>query len=231
MLGRIARPSPTIVIAVVALVAALGGSAVAGVATSALSKKDKKQVKRIARNQATKQVDGQFPVDGSQIAGGAVTGGKLANGAVGTAKFSRSIPAARVTRTAAQTIPSGTTTTLRFDSERYDTAGLHGNGAANSRLRAPVDGVYEITANVSWEQSDEGTLRELFLVASDSGRIASVDSASTAVPFRQEVTTQARLDAGDYVEAQVFHASPTEIDVEKSDQFSPEFSMTWLAPG
>lgn len=220
------RPSPAILLAMIALVAAVGGSAVAGVATTSLSKV---QVKKIAKQQAKKQVKRQFPVEESQIADGAVTGAKVADGALGTAKFAGSIPTARATNSANQSIPSSTTTTLAFDSERYDTANAHDTSTDNSRLTAPVDGIYAVTAQVNWQQSSTG-IRELFLDTAD-GRIAAENAAPTNTAFYQEVTTQIRLEAGDYVEARVYQSSGGTLSVAKTDQYSPEFSITWLAPG
>ena len=215
-------PSPAVLLAMIALVAAVGGSAVAGVATTSLSKK---QVKKIAKQ----QVKRQFPVKESQIAEAAVTGAKVADGALGTAKFAGSIPTARATNSADQSIPSSTTTTLAFDSERYDTANTHDTSTDNSRLTAPVDGIYAVTAQVSWQQSSTG-IRELFLDTGE-GRIAAESALPPGTAFYQEVTTQVRLEAGDYVEARVYQSSGGALTVVKTDQYSPEFSITWLAPG
>ncbi|MGB2852189.1 MAG: hypothetical protein WBC01_11035 [Solirubrobacterales bacterium] len=76
------KPSPALLVAVVALVAALAGTAIGGVAVTSLNKKDKKQVTKIARKQAKKQVNGKLPLGTEDIADGAVTSGKLADGAV-----------------------------------------------------------------------------------------------------------------------------------------------------
>ena len=45
-----------------------------------------------------------------------------------------------------------------------------------------------------------------------------------------EVSTEIRLQAGDYVEANVFFDA-SGLSIVKQPDFSPEFSMTWLAPG
>ncbi|MGH2993187.1 MAG: hypothetical protein ACRDL1_06595 [Solirubrobacterales bacterium] len=73
------KPSPAIVVAALALVAALAGTAVAGpdASTSAINKKKVKQI-------ATKQIDKRFPVGTEDIAEGAVTSPKLADGAIST---------------------------------------------------------------------------------------------------------------------------------------------------
>ena len=168
-------------------------------------------------------------VGAGKIADGAVGGDKIADGAVGTTELSRTIPAVRVTKVAGQSIPSGSTTTLVFDAERYDTANMHDNSTDNSRLVAPVDGIYTVTAQVGWAANTTG-VRELFIDTAD-GRVAADGGVPNNIAFRRTLTTQVRLRAGDYVEARVFQSSGAPLLIEKSDQFTPEFSMTWAAPG
>jgi hypothetical protein len=88
------KPSPAMVVSIIALVLALAGSAVAGVATiSVLSKKEKKQTRKIAKNEIKKAAPG-LSVASAQIAN------TVQNGAIGTGQLAKSIPAARVTRSA-----------------------------------------------------------------------------------------------------------------------------------
>jgi hypothetical protein len=59
---------------------------------------------------------------------------------------------------------------------------------------------------------------------------------SVQVPGDDDVniTTQVRLAAGDYVEVVVLQTSGGSLTVAANgvaQQFTPEFSMTWLAPG
>jgi hypothetical protein len=93
---RTSRPSPAFVVALVALVAAVAGTAIADpvASTSALSKK---KVKKIAKKEAAKAVNAQFPVQESQIADGAVSGAKIADGGVGAADLgANSVNAAKL---------------------------------------------------------------------------------------------------------------------------------------
>jgi hypothetical protein len=235
-----ARPSPAIVIAVLALIAALTGTAVAGPDASS-SAVNKKKVKKIARKQANKQINARLPFGTDDIADGAVSRPKLADGAVsgakvadrslGTAKVARSIPAVRVTHSVNQIITQGPDATLRFDSERYDSANMHSNATNNSRLTAPVTGIYEIGANVEWDVNSAGRRRLAVLKNGTTfiafEQIPPVSNETTG----QELTTQARLRAGDFVQAQVLQNSGGSLNVLKLNEYSPEFSMTWLAPG
>ena len=80
------RPSPALIVAVLALVLAVAGTAIAG-PQAMISGLTKSTVKKIAKRQATRAVDGRFPVDGSEIADGTVGSAKLGGGAVTSSKL------------------------------------------------------------------------------------------------------------------------------------------------
>jgi hypothetical protein len=167
--------------------------------------------------------------------GKAVSGSDVKNGSLGTAEFARSIPAVHATRSASQIIPDGSTfTPIAFDEERYDTATMHSNLIIgnNSRLTAPVDGIYEVTAAIAWGTSDDGT-RALGLRRTGTTLVAheNVPAAAGGLQPEQLLTATVRLEAGDYVEAVVAQTSGGPLDLAKAEQVGPEFSMTWLAPG
>lgn len=167
------------------------------------------------------------------IGANAVGANEVANGSLGSAEFSSSIPAARVANSASQTIGTSGVTVLAFDTERYDTANLHGP-ANNTLLTAPVDGIYAISASVQWAATGATGMRSLSIQRNAASFLAvdtRDDLAGATNATSQEVTTQARLQAGDFVRAQVFQDSGGDLSVNANPEFSPEFSMTWLAPG
>jgi hypothetical protein len=159
---------------------------------------------------------------------------ELTNGSLGTGELSHSIPATRVTHSSAQSIPDfPPAATLAFDTERYDTASMHDNATNNSRLTAPVNGIYAVTAEVDWTPDATGT-RELTLMKNGSTFIADDDREGISVVFggqSQSVTAQVRLVAGDFVEVGVLQTSGGSLNVMSAGETSPEFSLTWLAPG
>jgi hypothetical protein len=161
----------------------------------------------------------------------AVRSKHIKDGQVKTRDLATSIPAARVTRTAGQSIPNNALTPLAFNSERYDTAAMHGNETNNSRLTAPVRGIYTVTLEISWLFNATG-LRTIDLAKNGTAEIA-VDTTSPPAAGDQEITTQVRLRAGDFVVARAEQDSGGALSISKSSvqQYSPEFSMTWLAPG
>jgi hypothetical protein len=159
---------------------------------------------------------------------------ELTNGSLGTGELSHSIPATRVTHSSAQSIPDFPPgATLAFDTERYDTASIHDNATNNSRLTAPVNGVYAVTAEVDWTPNTTGT-RELTLMKNGSTFIADDDRDGISTVFggqSQSVTAQVQLVAGDYVQVGVLQTSGGSLSVMSAGETSPEFSLTWLAPG
>jgi hypothetical protein len=155
---------------------------------------------------------------------------QVKDGSLGPEEFAASIPAVHVTGPSNGSVPNTTHKALTLDIERYDTAGMHSPSANSSRLTAPVDGVYLVNAQVSWA-SGSG-YRELSLRKNEGNPIAIAGEALTSTQaLAQDVTTQVRLQAGDFVEAFVFQTSNAPLNVLKLDDYSPEFSMTWLAPG
>ena len=174
---------------------------------------------------------------GAHIANSSLTGIDVEDGSLGTGELSSSIPAARLTHDTSQSIPSDTAlTALSFNTERYDTANMHEAGAANRELIAPVDGIYAITAQVAWEGNSTGGRLVGFraptrIIASE--RVEPVNQAVTTGSTNQEVTTQAHLKAGEAVEVVVSQTNSTDASlfIFNSPEWTPEFSMTWLAPG
>jgi len=155
---------------------------------------------------------------------------EVANGSLGTGEFASSIPAARVTRSTAQSVANATTVFLSFDTERYDTASIHDNVTNNSRLTAPVTGIYALSASILWEANATGN-RLLHLRKNGTTDLVFEADPAATVADGETVTTVVRLAAGDYVQAGVSQDSGGSVNIPKSDEYTPEFSMTWLAPG
>jgi hypothetical protein len=227
------RPSPAMVIALIALFVSLGGTAAALNGSNTVFSDD------ITDNQVYSADVRNDALSGGGLAAvdlraNSVGSSEVINGSLGTGELSHSIPAARVTHSTAQSIPDFPPgATLAFNTERYDTASIHDNATNNSRLTAPVTGIYAVTAEVDWTPNATGT-RELTLMKNGSTFIADDDRDGISVVFggqSQSVTAQVRLVAGDYVEVGVLQTSGGSLNVMSAGETSPEFSLTWLAPG
>lgn len=155
---------------------------------------------------------------------------EVIDGSLGTSELSSAIPAARVTNSADESTRHHIGESLPFDSERYDTAGMHST-TNNSRLTAPVKGVYAVSASVTWSSDPDGSRFVGLKKNGDTFVAAQTQPAIAGYPTDQEVSHQVLLQQGDYVEVRVHQYSGNALAVLKFPQNSPEFSMTWLAPG
>jgi hypothetical protein len=140
-------------------------------------------------------------------------------------------PGARVTNSAAVSVPNTTWTTVPFDSERYDTENLHEAAINPSRLTVPAgkSGVYLVWFNAQFQNT--GTNNE------EGARIRL--NGSTVVAWNHVryagyrylmVAAICALAAGDYVEAQVYHDTGASNDLNAQGNYSPEFGMHRLGP-
>ena len=142
-----------------------------------------------------------------------------------------SFPAARVFRSTPQTVGAANTI-LSFDGERFDTANLHSPTANPSRLRAPLAGVYLITANVNWDLPD-GTpiwmgLRRNGGLTGDAFIAAEAETAQ--VSDEQALSTIYKLAAGDFIDVVVHQGSGADATVGPGDNRA-SLAMTWLGKG
>jgi len=158
-------------------------------------------------------------------AGGGLRGG----GASGDLSLSlAAIPAARVKASAPVLVPDNTFTVLPLDFVEFDTAGLH-DPTDNTRLRAPIDGIYTVSAHVSWPWVQQGW-RQLIIdgnIGFVFQRVAS--SLGSFAETEQSVSTIVRLSAGDSVQLEVRQTEGSADYVENSDH-SPTLTMAWLGP-
>ena len=165
------------------------------------------------------------------IGAGTVTGAKVDDGTLGTADFSASIPAAHVTRNSNQLLQSNIPTAVAFNSEQFDTGAIHENLANNIRLTVRVDGIYAITARVEFASNPNGN-RRIFVsresAFGDTVTIAAAEGGGGTTHL--QAATQARLEAGQALWLGTRQTSGSNLDLIAAED-TPEFSMTWLAPG
>lgn len=140
---------------------------------------------------------------------------------------------ARVYNSAALTITNGGggDTALTFDSEHYDYGDLHSTAANTSRLTCAVPGLYLITGHVEWAANVTGE-RDLRMKLNGTTYIGydTRNAVTTGFETSQPLTAQWRLGAGDYVELCVWQNSGGNLNVVRSANRSPEFSMCWVSP-
>lgn len=141
--------------------------------------------------------------------------------------------AARVTNSGNISIPNNLNTALTFDTSRFS-SGEWDSTTNPSRITCLVDGIYNISASVTFAANASGT-RKLAIRKNGSNEIASSapvgtsTSAGTASTVDLVASTTAKLVAGDYVEMTVLQTSGGDLNVLQSDQKSPEFSAVRLS--
>jgi hypothetical protein len=117
-----------------------------------------------------------------------------------------------------------------WEIETYDTANLHSD-TQPTRLTAPIDGIYAISASTRW---GSGTGDRATLLVRNGATIIAADIGPTtsSFAFTQNLSTQYRLAAGDFVEIQ-YTTSGSGLSTVPSttSESGPTFAMAWVGPG
>lgn len=247
---KLPKASPSMVVALIALLASLAGTATA--AKVLITSKDIKNgtIRLVDLNKQTRKhltaharsathADAADNADsltdettGDPISASSVpTGGDLLSLSAEGRFPTSAMPnvAARVYSSADEAVPIGGVKLLTFDRVSFDSAHLF-DQSHPSRLRAPVDGVYLINANISWQiASTFGRNRAVYVYV--NGFAVSVDQRPPAAETRQVVTTLYRLKAGDEVEVGVAQDEASSLNADAVGDYAPSLAMTWVASG
>lgn len=131
----------------------------------------------------------------------------------------------RVYRNAGTAIAHGGTVTMAFNTERWDTDGMHDNAVNNSRITINTAGKYEIGASI--EVSNSGTTMWVFVGILRNGATYVVAQAPTVVGNTGYVSLSCVIDGvvGDYYEVIVFQSNTGSAGetIVAAAQLSPEF--------
>lgn len=174
-------------------------------------------------------------------AGGDLTGSypspQIGAGKVTPSKIS-SIPAARITRGSSnQTVADSQVTDVHFDNEVFDTGGLH-DPANSDVLKAPIAGLYLVTASVRWDANASGTRFATFNIGPGASPWLAPDwrnAVTGGVQTDQELSTLVALQANQTVKLRVYQTSGTPLDLlwhgdPNSNAAAPVLTMNWVAP-
>jgi len=165
-------------------------------------------------------------------AGGALSGTYpnpgLGAGVVGPANFG-TIPAARLNRSTDQVLGNATYGVIGFDTESYDNSHMHDNVTNNTRLVAPIAGVYEINAGLDYAGGSGYRYQDIVLNDATTLTQSWID-ATTGGATEVNLATQANLAAGDYVTLRAYQNSGGTLDVLGGFLSSPHLEMHWVAP-
>jgi hypothetical protein len=249
---RTKRPSPSMAVAMLALFVALTGVATAGKSKTVKLKANSVKSKHIAPGavgpsdlapQAVTDVAlADNAVRARSIRPGEVTDGKLGpasvdeqnleNSTVSPAKIAAS-PGASAEQTVATTV-GGSSVQLAFNTQVFDFLGDMWRPTDPAKMRAPIAGVYQVTAGVTWAAGETGS-RKITLVAETANPLCTCEFDSSTTPVAasgttaQSLTSVVKLDAGD----KVWVAVDSEGDDGSTDVVNsprPRLTMTWIGP-
>lgn len=135
----------------------------------------------------------------------------------------------KVYGTANQVIPTGTNTTLTWNSEVFDTDTLHSTAANTGRLTAAIAGKYLVGGEVQWGISALGTYRQgtIYLNGSVVAALGTIGPNAGGTPI-QTGSMIIAMAATDYVELVVIHDAGVDQDILKGIEASSTFWMAYL---
>jgi hypothetical protein len=140
-------------------------------------------------------------------------------------------PSCRVYNSANLAIVTATLTVLTFDSERWDSGGLHSTSVNTGRITIPsgAAGKYIIGGAVNWASNATG-IRTLQIRQNGTVTIAVNDVvALSANTLSMNVETIYPMVATDYLELIAYQTSGGNLNVQTLAQYSPEFWAMWVA--
>jgi hypothetical protein len=134
-------------------------------------------------------------------------------------------PSCRVYNSVNIPIATSSTTILTFDSQRWDSHGLHTVGT--SRLTCKRAGLYHIFGHIVMPANTSG-VRSMAIILNGVTPIANQRVNGSSVFSMLSVSTMYLLSAGDYIELRVWQTSGGSLDISADPNRSPEFGMTYI---
>lgn len=132
---------------------------------------------------------------------------------------------ARVYNSAGISIPNGAETVVAFDSQRYDTDGIHSTVLNTARLTCKTAGKYIIIGQGRFDTHATG-VRYFYIRLNGSTLLALFMVGMDAIyRFSSPITTIYDLAVDDYVEFVVYQNSGGNLTLSAAPNHSPEFMM------
>ncbi len=159
----------------------------------------------------------------------AIENGPLTIGGASTFTQSPSLPrwpACRVTNSANQQMPSGAFLGLNWDTESYDSTGMHSTSATSSRVFLNSSGIWVITGQMDWVGNATPNRFARIMLNDGTALGGDVKPAANIDPYPQQVFARyVATGTGDYVTLQG-QASGSTASVYGADA---TYGGCWLA--
>lgn len=134
-------------------------------------------------------------------------------------------------KSAVQSIPNATWTTLTFDSESFDTDAFHDNTTNNSRITIPTGkaGKYLVNWQAVWVANNTGSRNTRLLKNGTTAAYGSWTSTASATDSTiHSNSTVLDLAVGDYLEIQIGQASGGALDASGGATIGNTFGVTYM---
>lgn len=145
----------------------------------------------------------------------------------GTLDLNGDRPAARVFNSGGQSV-GPTLNPVLFDSEDYDTDGMHSTSTNTGRLTAQTPGIYLVSFHGRLQAIDSGWW-DTWISKNGSPVAYDRDAKSGATLELVSLSAQVELAANDYVEIGV-SITGTAKNLERTSDYSPIFAAIWQRP-
>lgn len=143
----------------------------------------------------------------------------------------RTIPQARVFHNTTQSLTSGVTTLLNYNSESFDNNSIHDTVTNNTRLTCKTAGVYHIVSTVDFAASAAGFIRTILFQLNGGTFIGNDIRPPVGGGFitRCTATCIYKLAVNDYVEVAALQDSGGALN--SVNQSWTSFGMNWIGNG
>lgn len=145
-------------------------------------------------------------------------------------------PSCRVYNSANISVPHNAETNLTFNSERFDTDGMHSTASLTERITFTTAGLYVVAGSIDWVGGADFTRLWIGISLSGTTYLARSDDGGPGaanVGRAMSVATVYKFTAGQFVTLRVYQANGAAAarSVVVGGNFSPEFSATWVGLG
>jgi bifunctional N-acetylglucosamine-1-phosphate-uridyltransferase/glucosamine-1-phosphate-acetyltransferase GlmU-like protein len=132
----------------------------------------------------------------------------------------------RIYHSSSTTVTDTVTTTVNFDSERFDSSDMHDTSTNNERITIKSPGKYLLSANVSWAAS-AGGIQTLAIQEVGGNIIASNTEIGTTLNITS-VATIWDCEVNDEFYITAFSNTGSNTTISSTSNYSPEFSAILL---
>lgn len=167
-------------------------------------------------------------VDPSTVAAGDVATAAWADIMVNDVTFLHGPPACRLYNSTTQAIASGAVHTISFDTERFDTDGMHVSGSP-THITFNTAGKYLVGATISMHSSAATLINPTIRLNATSfiasAQIAPIASQNTEIA----IGTIYQFAAADFIELGVFHNAGVNVNSDNFTDYAPCLWALWVS--